>query len=108
MILSNYETHNSPNPLLPFIFHPLYHLAGEEAETNWHKNIEILCCFSGNGNVRCGSEIYEFTKNDIITVNSDTLQTIGSHTTLDYCCLIIGAPFVQITAYTKNPCSSTM
>lgn len=93
MILSSYETHNFPNPQLPFIFHPHYHLAGSEIETNWHKNIEILCCLQGKGYVRCGSEIYDFTENDIVVVNSDTLHTVGSITSLDYCCLIIGSNF---------------
>lgn len=93
MMLSNYETHQFPNSQLPFIFHPCYHLSGEEVETNWHKNIEILCCFQGNGYVRCGGEIYNFSENDIIAVNSDVLHTIGIRTELEYCCLIVGSSF---------------
>ena len=93
MILSSYETHEFPNPLLPFIYHPCYHLVGEEVETNWHKNIEILCCLQGSGYVRNGSSICDFTENDIVVVNSDTLHTIGSSKSLKYSCLIIGNGF---------------
>lgn len=93
MILSNYETHQFPNPLLPFIYHPCFHLVGEETETNWHKNIEILYCIQGKGYVRCGTEIYDFSANDIIVVNSDTLHTIGSSVSLKYSCLIVGSTF---------------
>lgn len=93
MILSSYETHQFPDPILPFIYHPCYHLVQEEVETNWHKNIEILCCFQGNGYVRCGTEIYNFRADDIVVVNSDLLHTIGSSTSLQYCCLIVGSAF---------------
>lgn len=93
MIISSYETHTFPNPLLPFIYHPYFHLVREEMGTNWHKNIEILYCFQGSGYVRCGSEIYDFAANDIVVVNSDMLHTIGSDTSLEYCCLIVGSSF---------------
>lgn len=93
MQLSNYETHHFPNPLLPFIFHPCYHLIQEEAETNWHKNIEILHCLEGTGYVRCGGDIYDFAKHDTIVVNPDLLHTIGSRSSLKYNCLIVGNSF---------------
>ncbi len=95
MLLSNYETHHFPNPQLPFIYHPHYHLEQAEVETNWHKSIEILCCFQGSGYVRCGSDIYAFRQNDIVAVNSDLLHTIGTEVSLDYCCLIIGSGFCR-------------
>ncbi len=93
MLLSNYETHQFPNPLLPFIYHPFYCLNQQEIDTNWHKNIEILCCFQGKGYVRCGGEVYDFTENDIVVVNSDLLHTVGSNTCVAYCCFIVGSSF---------------
>ena len=93
-MLSNYETHHFQNSLLPFIFHPRFHLEQREVETNWHKSIEILCCFQGSGYVRCGNDIYAFGQNDIVVVNSDLLHTIGTETTLDYCCFIVGSGFL--------------
>lgn len=95
MILSSYETHQFPNPILPFIYHPLYQLTASEVETNWHKNIEVLYCFQGSGYVRCGAEIYDFTPGDAVAVNTDLLHTVGTATELSYCCLIVGSNFLK-------------
>lgn len=93
MLLSRYEIHQFPHPYIPFIFHPYYTLTKQEIETNWHKNIEILYCISGNGYVRCGASCYDFKENDIAVINSDQLHTVGSTHSISYCCFIIGAGF---------------
>lgn len=93
MLLSSYETHHFPNPLIPFIYHPHYHLVRSEVETNWHKNIELLYCFTGSGYVRCGASVFDFVPGDIVAVSADQLHTIGTDGELSYCCLIIGSSF---------------
>lgn len=93
MLLSRYEIHQFAHPFIPFIFHPYYNLTNQEIETNWHKNIEILYCISGNGYVRCGASCYDFKENDIAVINSDQLHTVGSTHSISYCCFIIGTSF---------------
>ena len=73
-----YENHIMTEPLLPFIFHPLYTQRKRTNLANWHVNIELLHCIEGSGFVRCGMECTEFVPGDIFVVNPDTPHCIGS------------------------------
>ena len=90
-----YENHVMPEPLLPFIFHPLYIQRKRTTPANWHINIELLHCIDGSGFVRCGMECTAFTPGDIFVVNADTPHCIGSEESVSYRCLIIDSSFCE-------------
>ncbi len=62
---------------------------------NWHKNLEILYCTEGKGNVMCAGKIYEFQEGDIFIVNSENTHMITSDFTLQYHCIIIDHSFLE-------------
>ena len=88
-----YETHNIKNPLLPFIFHPLFVRRGPARRINWHENIEILFCTEGAGYIQCGIEQIPFCDGELFIVNADTLHSIGSSSSVSYQCLIVDRSF---------------
>ena len=92
-----YETHIMENPLLPFIFHcdSIRTATHWDALPNWHENIEILYCIEGNGWVKCGPEIHNFTCGDIFVVNANTPHIICSNEQVIYHCLIIDNSFCE-------------
>lgn len=104
MIATRYETHNMPNPLLPFIYHPIFSLKQVQKSPNWHENIELLQCTSGSGYVLCGTERIPMEEGHLIIVNTDTLHAMGTEDQMTYRCLIIdnsffvsnGAPISQL------------
>ena len=89
----NYETHNMPDPLLPFIFHRRFEVQCRDKLPNWHENIEILQATEGEGYVRCGTECTPFSAGDLFVVNGDTLHGIGTESKLAYRCLIVDNSF---------------
>lgn len=88
-----YEAHNIHDPLLPFIFHPLFTHIGPTRRINWHKNIEILHCTDGSGYVQYGAKQISFSKGDLMIINADTLHSVGSICPISYQCLIIDNSF---------------
>ena len=90
---TRYETHNMPNPLLPFIYHPVFSLKQVQKSPNWHENIEILQCTSGRGYVLCGTERIPMELGQLIVINADTLHAMGTESQLTYRCLIIDNSF---------------
>lgn len=90
-----YENHIMTEPLLPFIFHPLYTQRKRTNLANWHVNIELLHCIEGSGFVRCGMECTDFVPGDIFVVNPDTPHCIGSEGSVSYRCLIIDSSFCR-------------
>lgn len=92
-----YETHIMKDPLLPFIFHldSIRHGPYQPLISNWHENIEILCCTYGRGYVQCDGKTYPFQKGDLFVVNANSLHSFGSEASLAYHCLIIDKTFCE-------------
>ena len=89
-----YEMHVMSNSLLPFIFHKDM-TAGQDGLFNWHENIEILCCVSGSGYVKCNSDTFAAAQGDIVVINSNCPHSTGSCGTFVYCCLIVDNEFCE-------------
>ena len=64
-------------------------------ESNWHDNIEIQMCISGQGFVLLDAEKYEIAENDMVVANSDVIHYTGTETGLTYSCLIISTEFCR-------------
>lgn len=62
---------------------------------NWHKNLEILYCTEGKGNVMCSGKNYDFCPGDIFIVNSENTHMITADETVKYHCIIIDHSFLQ-------------
>ena len=90
-----YETHQFPDPRLPFIFHPCHTITTRELPPNWHENIELLLCIGGSGHVRCGAQEMPFSPGDFFVVNTDTPHVVISSTSVSYRCLIVSRTFFQ-------------
>lgn len=93
MISYTYEAHELKGQLLPFIFHRNHSMTQNAGFPHWHENIELLYCIRGSGYVKCGPETTHFSCGEIFVVNTDTPHSIGSDTTIEYRCLIIGSSF---------------
>ena len=48
-------------------------------EQNWHENLEIQFCTSGNGSVLLDGKEYTFKKDDILAVNSNPVGMLYSN-----------------------------
>ena len=90
-----YEPHILHNPLLPFIFHTDGRKAGIMSHPNWHTNIEILMCLSGQGTVSLENSEHSFIKGDVIVISSNVLHSIHTDTRVEYDCLIIDRDFCR-------------
>ena len=90
-----YETHQFPDPRLPFIFHPCHTIRTRELPPNWHENIEMLLCIEGSGLVRCGAQELIFAPGDFFVVNPDTPHVVISNSSVSYRCLIISRSFFE-------------
>lgn len=64
--------------------------------TNWHNNIELQYCSYGQGYVLIDSEKYEFSKGDIVVVNSKSIHYTGTLEELKYHCLIISTQLCEL------------
>jgi AraC-like DNA-binding protein len=60
---------------------------------NWHKNIEVILVTEGSGTIAYGHKKMDFTKNDMIIVNSDVLHRLYSVQGISYYYLIIDETF---------------
>lgn len=88
-----YETHQMPDPLLPFIYHRQFVVCSHAKYPNWHENIELLQILEGSGYVRCGVEDFPVKAGDLFVVNADTMHSIGAQERLVYRCLIVDNSF---------------
>ena len=94
MIQAFYEPHAFEGMILPFIFFtretsdlPVYR--------NWHSDIEIIYCISGEARMFCDDATYELKAGDLFVVNpykSHAIQ-ISRHT--KYQCLIVSEKFCK-------------
>lgn len=90
-----YESHQQQTAELPFIFHPEFSVVRHHCSPNWHENIELLYCLSGEGTIRCGTEIQPFLPGDLYVVNHDLTHCVYSDTAVLYRCLIIDNTFLR-------------
>ena len=95
-----YETHEWADPLLPFIFHEAFSVVCHHCPPNWHENMELLYCLSGEGKIQCGTETTAFVPGDLYVVNPDLPHCVYSDTSVLYSCLIIDNSFLQANGIT--------
>ena len=88
-----YETHIIKNPLLPFVFLPDRVRYGNSRRANWHENVEFLYCTQGEGYVGCGMVRYPLRAGELYVVNSDTIHSNGSDSSMTLHCLIVDKTF---------------
>ena len=94
MLKTTYETHQWAEPLLPLIFHTDVVL-WENSAPNWHENVELLLCLSGEGYVKCDTETLPFTPGTLVVINSGVLHSVHSPGEVTYHCLIVGNTFCK-------------
>ena len=90
-----YETHAWEDMLLPFIFHREFSVVRHHCVPNWHENIELLYCLSGDGQIQCGTESVNFSSGDLYVVNRDLPHCVYSESSVLYRCLIIDNAFLR-------------
>ena len=90
-----HETHIMKNALVPVIYHPCLINTNDRDRANWHENIEILCFYSGVGEIHLETECMSVKSGDIVIVNPDVLHHISSESSVEYHCLIIDRKFCE-------------
>ena len=93
-----YEPHIMRDPFVPFIFHVDHRKSGEKFHPNWHTNIEILRCLSGEGTVNLESAELLFEPGDVIVINSNVLHAIYTDSQIEFDCLIVDRDFCHTNA----------
>ena len=95
MSMSRYEDIVYKDYKLPFVFHtdnPLKNII----LSNWHENIEILYCISGNGSIRCDDEEFPLEKGEIAIIETNMIHSMSSVSDdFTYRCLIIDKCFFE-------------
>jgi AraC-like DNA-binding protein len=95
MIQSWYEPHIFQNPLFPFYFDKNKITPLEVGGMNWHSNIEIIYCVSGQGSVDCDTRSYPISKGDIVVINTQISHGIKTDSQVEYYYLIIDDEFCK-------------
>lgn len=90
-----YETHDIKDPLLPFIFHSAFQVVQHHCPPNWHENVELLYCLTGEAQIHCGAENVSFLPGDLYVVNLGLPHCVYSDTAVTYRCLIIDNAFFR-------------
>lgn len=62
---------------------------------NWHESLEIQLCNEGSGFVIIDGIKYDFSKNDIVIVNTNSIHYTGTEDHMKYSCLIIDSKFCE-------------
>ena len=95
MIGVRYEEYSQEKNLLPFVFN--YDLLRTKfnysLEQNWHNDLEIQICTNGQGWVLLNGEKHDFSKGDIVCVNSNVIHYTGADESVTYSCIIIKSWF---------------
>lgn len=98
MITVRYAEHLNFEKGLPFIFHRDV-FKSPTSVTNvadWHEDIELIVCKSGNGYIMLDNERTDIEKGEIAIINSNMIHSIDSDTNLVYDCLIIDRRFCRL------------
>ena len=89
-----YETHNWSNLELPIRFRKSSISNGEHA-LNIHENLELLFFPEGEGYVLYDGERFPVRGGDIVAVNSYCVHQVGTESSLELVCLILGQDFCR-------------
>lgn len=87
-----YETHKI-DERLPFIFHTDIIKNGRLIRPNWHSNVELQCCISGEGVVRLNADMHSMRPGDVVVINSEEIHATCAENEVQYHCLIIDNRF---------------
>lgn len=91
---------------MPNILHELHNLEGKDIPLvfwddfnrgnppNWHKNIEILYCVSGNGKLICSGIEQDMIPGHIYCLNAGEIHAMTNLGVLHYYCLILDYNFL--------------
>ncbi|MBQ4527565.1 MAG: helix-turn-helix transcriptional regulator [Clostridia bacterium] len=90
-----YEPHILPDARTPYLYHDKIKVTGSKMIPNWHRNVEFLRFFSGEGLVICDGEPFEVGEGDIFVANSNCMHAVHSNSGIVYQCLIVDADFCQ-------------
>lgn len=94
---TRYEEYAQIKNGLPFVLNTdiLRNRHLRSPQNNWHENIEIQICTSGQGTVLLDGKPYPICQNDIVVVNSNVIHHTGTNTELTYDVLIVGTEFCK-------------
>ena len=95
MITSIFEPHIFQDKLFPFFFERQYIRQNYAHSMNWHPNIEILFCCSGEGRIRCDTRSYLVRAGEMVVVNSQVAHSVETDTEIEYYFLIVGDEFCR-------------
>ncbi len=95
LLQNKFESHLLSVKPLPFIFHFNTVKRSNGFLGNWHNNTEFLYITNGSGLFKCGEEIFEAAKGDIIIANSNIYHSIASNQEVKYYCLIPDSSFCK-------------
>ena len=75
MIGTRYEEYGHFNDSLPFVLHTDLERTAFNCskEKNWHEDLEIQLCTGGKGTVLLNGEKHDFSKDDVVVVNSNVV-----------------------------------
>lgn len=114
--MSHYENHRF-NKDLPIIYHLDYlsYPSEKSCISNWHDNVEIICCIEGEGWAVVNSASIPLKQGNIMVINSGDIHYITTEcTTMTYYCLIIYTGFlkefgidVENTSFCENVTDAT-
>ena len=97
MLGTRYDAYTNTDSLLPFVLYvgiertPLIY----SKEKNWHEELELELCESGEGELLLNGEKLPFTQNDIAVINPNVIHYTAAKTYLRYTCLIINTDFAR-------------
>ena len=97
MLGTRYEEYGQKLGELPFVLNldikrNQYNLS---KQANWHENLEMQICVSGNGTVLSDGKKHTFNKNDIAVINSNAIHYTATDTELIYDVIIISTDFCK-------------
>lgn len=92
---SRYEIYSKRTNGLPFVLNEnLTRTRTNVSRTaNWHENLEIQLCKSGEGSVLIDGERHPFRPGDVAVIDSNALHHTGSNASVTYSCIIIDVDF---------------
>ena len=97
MLGTRYEEYLNFTDNIPFILSRNIKRSTDiySTDVNWHDNIEIQLCTQGEGFVLLDSKHISFNKGEIAIANSNVMHYTGTHSNLNYDCLILDSKFCR-------------
>ncbi len=90
-----YEAYDDFPEGIPFVYRPHIHRSAKERsrQSNWHENLELEYCESGEGSVLIDGERYPLRAGDLVAICGNRIHHTGTDTDLVYTCLIFDPAF---------------